>query len=151
MVTYRQMSVADVPDVFGIRVSTLENVVTMSELEEEYELTPATLAEAMQESAKGWVCEVDDRIVGFAMGDSETGEMTVLAVLPEFERRGIGKKLLVQVQEWLFESGHKQLWLVTTPNPSFRAYGFYLSQGWRATGEIIDGEDEKFVLWLSDS
>lgn len=53
--------------------------------------------------------------------------------------------LLSRVRDWLFESGHNEIWLVTTHDPSFRAYGFYRSQGWMATGEIND-EEEKFVL-----
>jgi N-acetylglutamate synthase-like GNAT family acetyltransferase len=142
----RELTAADVPEVFALRVSTLENTVTMQELEEEYGLTPETLAEAMQHSAKGWVCEVEGKIVGFAMGDCDTGEMTVLAVLPGFEKRGIGKQLLERVQDWLFKSGHEELWLLTTPDPTFRAYGFYQAQGWVATGELVDEEEEKFVL-----
>ena len=138
---------ADIPDVFAVRVSTAENSVSMKELEEEYELTPATLVAAMQVSTKGWVYEIDDKIVGFAMGDSESGEMTVIAVLSEYERRGIGRALLGKVSDWLFDLGHDEIWLLTTPDPSFRAYGFYLSQGWTATGLIIEEEEaEKFVL-----
>jgi ribosomal protein S18 acetylase RimI-like enzyme len=147
MINIREMTVADIPDVFAVRVSTAENSVTMEELEEEYELTPETLSAAMQDSAKGWVCEVDDQVVGFAMVDGESGELTVIAVLSEFERRGIGQMLLGKVKDWLFDSGHDEIWLLTTPAPSFRAYGFYLSQGWTATGLIIEEEEaEKFVL-----
>jgi ribosomal protein S18 acetylase RimI-like enzyme len=146
MTTIRQMTATDLPEVFAVRVSTLENTITMQGLEEEYGLTRETLAEALQHSAKGWVCEIEGKIVGFAMGDRDSGEMTVLAVLPGFEKRGIGKQLLDRVQDWLFDSGHKELWLLTSPNPTFRAYGFYQAQGWVATGELVDGEDEKFVL-----
>ena len=146
MTTFREMTASDLHEVFALRVSTLENTITMQVLEEEYGLTPETAAEALQHSAKGWVCEIDGKIVGFAMGDSGSGEMTVLAVLPSFEKRGIGKQLLKYVQDWLFDSGHTELWLLTTANPAFRAYGFYQAQGWIATGELIDEEEEKFVL-----
>jgi len=145
MTHIREMTVADLPDVFGVRVSTVENSVTMQELEDEYELTPETLASAMQVSAKGWVCEIGGRIVGFAMGDNKSGEMTVIAVLSDCEQRGIGKRLMLEVQGWLFDSGHNEIWLVTTHDRSFRAYGFYQSLGWVATGVIIE-EEEKFVL-----
>ncbi len=145
MTDIREMTVADLPEVFAVRISTEQNAVTMQELEDEYDLTPQTLAAAMNSSAKGWVCEVGGRIVGFAMGDRDEGEMTVIAVVSDCEQRGIGKQLIRKVQDWLFESGHEEIWLVTTPNPSFRAYGFYLSLGWTATGVIID-EEEKFVL-----
>ena len=65
---------------------------------------------------------------------------------PVDERRGIGKKLLESVQDCLFGLGHEELWLATTSDPSFRAYGFCLAQGWRATGEILDEDQEKIVL-----
>jgi ribosomal protein S18 acetylase RimI-like enzyme len=145
MLNFRQMSVLDIPEAFEVRISTVENVVSIQELEDEYGLTPETLAVAMSGSSQGWVCTEDERIVGLAMGDQETGEMSVVAVRPEYEGRGIGGKLLNLVQDWLFESGHDELWLVTTPDPGFRAYGFYISRGWRPTGDIDDG-DEKFVL-----
>lgn len=141
------MTVSDLPKVFSVRVSTIENSVTMQELEEEYELTPESLAAAMLLNIRGWVCEIDDRIAGFAMGDNESGEMTVIAVLPEYEQRGIGRRLLAKVRDWLFQSGHDEIWLVTTQDASFRAYGFYLSQGWTATGEYIEEEEgERFTL-----
>ena len=146
MTTIREMTVADLPEVFEVRVSTRENSITLQEMEAEHGITPAGVAEAMQDFAKGWVCEVDGKIVGFSMGDADTGEMTVLAVLPEYEKRGIGKKLLTKAQEWLFGLGHEQLCLATTHNPNLRAYGFYLSQGWRATGELVTENEEKFVL-----
>jgi GNAT superfamily N-acetyltransferase len=79
------------------------------------------------------------------MGDSTNAELTVIAVLPDYEGRGIGKRLLSEVENWLFSLGHKELWLVTTPDPDLRAYNFYVKRGWVPTGEIID-EDEKFVL-----
>ena len=145
MLTYRNMETADLPEVFELRTSTLENVITHEELERDYGLTPLTLAQAMEASVRGWVCCDDDRIVGFAMGDSATGEMNVVAVLPGYEGRGIGKKVLGLVQDWLFGSGHTEVWLMATPDPGIRAYGFYRRLGWRTTGELIDGE-EKMVL-----
>lgn len=147
MTIFREMTVSDLPEVFSVRVSTKENSVTMQELEKEYELTPRSLAAAMLINMRGWVCEVDGRIVGFAMGDNQSGEMTVIAVLSEYEERGIGRRLLAKVRDWLFQSGFDEIWLVTTPDPSFRAYGFYLSQGWTATGEYIEEEEgERFIL-----
>lgn len=138
------MTSADIYAAFRIRTSTTENALSMQDLEEWYGLTPATLTVAMQGSASGWVCEVDKEIVGFAMGDADEGELTVLAVLPEYEGKGIGKQLLAEVEQWLFGLGHKELWLMTTPDPALRAYNLYTSQGWSPTGEI-DDEDEKFL------
>jgi GNAT superfamily N-acetyltransferase len=144
MPQFRKMTAADIDAAFRIRTSTTENALSLQDLEEDYGLTPQTLATALQGSASGWVCEVDAQVVGFAMGDSEAGELTVIAVLAEHEGNGIGRRLLAEVESWLFGLGHEAIWLVTSPDPSFRAYQLYLSQGWRATGVIIE-EDEKFV------
>jgi GNAT superfamily N-acetyltransferase len=45
-------------------------------------------------------------------GDGETCEILVLAVLPEYEGRGIGSKLLAHVVEWLRSVGFNT-WLIS--------------------------------------
>jgi len=69
--------------------------------------------------------------VGFAMGNGLTGEMWVVAVLPEYEGRGIGRALLGRVEAYLRSRGRSRLWLTTDVDPSLRAYGFYRRCGWR--------------------
>ncbi len=147
MYKFREMTLLDITAAFHVRTSTTENAITMLELVDDYDLTSETVAKAMETSAKGWVCETENNeVVGFAMGDSEEYELTVLAVLPKHEAKGIGKKLLTEVESWLFRLGADKIWLVTTPDPSLRAYKLYLSHGWKPTGEII-GKDEKFVKY----
>ncbi len=141
----RAMTTHDVPRCFEVRTATLENALTMEQLEEWYDLTPDSLTKSMGDTLRGWVFEDGGVIVGFAMGDSTDGELTVIAVLPGHEGRGVGKVLLEAVTRWLLGEGCPELWLVTTANPDLRAYGFYLSQGWRATGEIDEDDEERFV------
>ncbi len=76
------------------------------------------------DSCQGWICETDDRPVGFAIGDKKNGEMWVIAVLPEYINKGIGSKLLVLVEEWLFANGWPEIWLTTDIDDSLRAYTF---------------------------
>ncbi len=138
------MTEADLTAVFEIRLAVTENKVTMSRLVE-LGLTPVSVAKALKGQAIGWVCTDSENVVGFAIGDGASGEVTVLATMPGYEGRGIGKTLMQLVQAWLFNKGHKEIWLVTEPNPGFRAYGFYQSLGWTPTGKMI-GEDEKLTL-----
>ena len=63
------------------------------------------------------------------MGNKETGEMWVIAVLREYEGRGIGRQLLRLVEEWLYSQGWKEVWLTTDPDENFRAVGFYRHEG----------------------
>lgn len=72
------------------------------------------------------------------MGDKTTGEIWVIAVLREFEGRGIGRQLLRLVEDWLWSHGWKEIWLTTDPDESLRAIGFYRHEGWQ-DWKIEDG------------
>lgn len=143
--TYRRMEEADVEAVFQVRTSTIENAITRDELKEYYDITPDSVAASLRRKAGGWLCEIRGEIVGFCMGDRSNGEVTVLAVLPDLEGRGIGKTLLAYVRDWLYAAGHEQIWLMSNPDPSVRAHGFYRSLGWQPTGRIVE-DDEVLVL-----
>ncbi|MCR9277440.1 MAG: GNAT family N-acetyltransferase [Pseudomonadaceae bacterium] len=93
-------------------------------------ITPDSIEAAIAGSHKGWLFEEDGEVAGFAMGDSERAELTVMAMLPAYEGRGIGGELLGNVEHWLKSQGCKKVWLTTDINPDLRAYGFYLSRGW---------------------
>lgn len=67
----REMEIDDIPATFAVKLSTVENAVTMPELERDYGITPHSLSEAMKSHVKGWVCEDAASTVGFAMGDNE--------------------------------------------------------------------------------
>ncbi len=134
---------SDIEATLKVRFSTVENAITREELEEDYGITPQSMALDMEAHARGWVCEDAGQIVGFAMGDTDNAEVTVVAVLPSYEGRGIGKTLLGRVQHWLFGEGHEEIWLNANPDPSVRATGFYEKLGWHNTGKL---NDEDVVL-----
>ena len=64
------------------------------------------------------------------MADRATGELWVIAILPEYEGRGIGGKLISLAEEWLWSSGCERAWLTTDLDTSLRAYGFYRRKNW---------------------
>ncbi len=90
----------------------------------------------------GHVCSVDGNIVGFCFGARETGEIQVVALLPEFENRGIGRELLDRTSKELAKLGHTRLFLGCSPDPQSRSYGFYRHLGWRSTGTFDNYGDE---------
>jgi len=149
MLTYRAMTVDEIPAVLEVRFATVENAITLEELEADYGITPATIAASMASDSRGWLCEDGSNVVGFAMGDRGSGEVQVVAVLPGHEGRGIGKALLGQVTDWLFAEGYEEIWLGANPDPHVRATGFYRRLGWRRSG-IMKGGDEVLRLWHSD-
>ncbi len=90
----------------------------------------------------GYVCIANRKIVGFCFGSRETGEIEVIAILPDFEQRGIGRKLLSLTSRELANLGHTRLFLSCNPDPASRSHGFYRHLGWRATGTFDQNGDE---------
>ncbi len=127
---FREIRSDDIPSLFAVRVATHENALSREQLTA-LGVTDASVKEKLATSFRGWLCEVSGRVVGFAMGDRSTGELWVIAVLPEFIGKGIGSRLLIAVEDWLGESGCSRLWLTTDVDPSLEAYDFYLRHGWK--------------------
>ena len=126
---FRKITQADVPALFVVRTATRENSWTREKLAE-VGINEASVSEMLDTTHRGWLCETDDQIVGFAIGNRENGEMWVIAVLPDYEDKGIGAELLTQVENWLWSEGWTEIWLETDVDPSLRAYGFYKRQAW---------------------
>ncbi len=144
--TFRETRPSDVEDLFSVRGRTRDNPFSKEQLAE-LGITPEAIAGHLADGRiRGWVCLHDSNLVGFCNGDGETGEILVLAVLPEYEDRGIGSRLLAHVVEWLRSAGFNTLWLSASPDAGTRAHGFYRSLGWRPNGEIDDHGDEILVL-----
>lgn len=64
------------------------------------------------------------------MADRSTGELLVIALLPEYEGRGIGGQLMQHVENWLAQTGCSRAWLTTDLDQTLLAYGFYRHRGW---------------------
>lgn len=136
----REITINDVNALFELRTKTQENRMTKEDLAA-LGITPASITNGLRENLKGWLCEDEGTIAGFTMGDAATGEMMVIAILPEYEGRGIGRQLMQRIENWLFSKGHKELWLSEYPDPALRAYHFYRHLGWKPTG-IIKNEHQ---------
>lgn len=76
---------------------------------------------------KGWVCEIDNQIAGFAIADLKDNNIWALFVQPIFEKQGIGKQLHDIVLHWYFAQTKSKVWLGTEPKT--RAETFYRKCG----------------------
>ncbi|WP_420821232.1 GNAT family N-acetyltransferase [Ramlibacter rhizophilus] len=81
---------------------------------------------------------------------TDVGEIVVLAILPEWEGRGIGKRLLAMAIEELATLGLARLFLGCSTDPNSRSYGFYRRLGWRSTGQIDAAGDEILEYFTSN-
>jgi len=109
---FREITAADVQALFHVRPGTRENAMTLEELQR-LGINPRSVTESLTKSTKGWLCENASQVVAFSMADRATGEFLVIAVLPEYEGKGIGGRLMALTKEWLAASGCMRSWLTT--------------------------------------
>jgi GNAT superfamily N-acetyltransferase len=128
----RPIEVRDIPELFDIRASTRENAFSREALRE-MGITEESVASALGSTHCGWLSESEGKKIGFAIGDGSTGEISVIAVLPQFEGQGTGARLLEAVESWLYSLKWPELWLWTSSNPATRAFSFYTKRGWVIT------------------
>ena len=132
--TYRTALVTDIKQLHEVRMSVKENVLINTAL-----VTDDIYADYLTRRGKGWLCETDDSVVGFAIADIEKDSIWALFVRPEYEGRGIGRKLHNDMLDWYFALGKDRVWLSTAP--ATRAETFYRAMGWKETsrkyGEIF--------------
>lgn len=127
---YREISAADMPCVFHVRTRTRENSYTLEQLHR-LGITPESVVQKLATSFKGWLCAVADQVVAFCIADRTTGELWVIAVLPDFAGRGIDGHLMHSAELWLWSSGCTKAWLTTDVDATLRAYGFYRHRDWK--------------------
>lgn len=138
---FREITEADVPALFDLRPRTRENPMTLEDLQL-LGITPRSVTESLRQSTLGWLCEDSGRVVAFAMADRATAEFLVIAVLPEYEAKGVGGALMSLAEQWLSASGCKRAWLTTDLDTTLRAYGFYRKRGW------TDWKIERGLRWM---
>lgn len=130
---FRQAAFKDIDMMAEIRLSVVENV-----LSDPSKITRKMYEDYLDRRGRGWVCELDQKVVGFSYADREANSIWALFVLPEYEGIGVGKGLIQLATSWLFELGAKKVTLDTRANT--RADIFYKSQGW--TREDMKNEYE---------
>ena len=128
----RQASRTDIAAIHQVRMSVHENRLTRSVISEQ------DYIDHLETLGRGWVIEVAGRIVAVVVGNARNGNIWGLFVHPDFERYGMGRRLLDTAVDWLWSQGLTQLWLTTAPGT--RAQGFYEAAGWRRAAVTEHGE-----------
>ncbi len=147
-ISYRKAAPEDAAACIAIRGQTRENAFSAEELRD-LGITPASWSKGIADGDFPGIIACDaGKIIGYCFGDWETGEIIVLALLPEYEGVGIGKQLLQMVVEDFQKQGFKNLFLGCSPDPNARSYGFYRHLGWQPTGRQDEAGDEILELHL---
>ena len=124
---FREAKIEDIPQMQIVRNAVKENQLSDPAL-----IKDADYDEYLLVSGKGWVCEVESNVVGFAIADLLKNNIWALFVTPDFSQKGIGKKLQLLMLNWYFKQTQQTIWLGTSPNT--QAEIFYTKQGWTKAG-----------------
>jgi GNAT superfamily N-acetyltransferase len=138
---FREATLADIKQIQEVRNSVKENMLSNPEL-----VTDEDCVVFLTQRGKGWVCEVNDEIVGFAIADLQEHNIWALFLRPQSEGTGIGKQLHQLMMDWYFSQTREPAWLGTAPDT--RAAKFYALQGWKEIG--MHGKEIKFEMTFDE-
>ena len=124
---FREAKVDDIKQIQIVRNSVKENTLSNPNL-----VTDEDCLEFITLRGKGWVCEINHTIVGFAIADLVENNIWALFINPAFEKKGIGRRLHKIMLDWYFSQTTIKVWLGTAFNT--RAERFYRKAGWTEVG-----------------
>lgn len=138
----RRATPADAADCVRLRGLTRENAIPADVLAA-LGITVESWAAGIASGAwPGWIATHGDRIAGYCFGDTASGEVLVLVVMPDFEGQGLGRALLERTVQDLQAAGHSRVHLGCSADPAVRSHGFYRRLGWQSTGRFDPRGDE---------
>lgn len=130
---YRIATDSDIPQIQVVRNLVHENRLSHPSL-----VTDAAVRDYINHRGRGWVCETDRQVTGFAIADLVDNNIWALFVHPSWERKGIGLQLQQLMLDWYFQHDKEMVWLSTAPGT--RAEMFYEKTGWIRAGFHYQGE-----------
>lgn len=122
----RTAQLSDIEGMFDVRTSVIENHLSREEMRQ-MGITESVVADMIENNHCAWVATENDKIIGFSMILPDEGCLFAAFVLPEYEGRGVGRRLVVLAEQELFKH-HEIAWLETDKNS--RAAKFYMQLGW---------------------
>lgn len=139
----REAQLADIPQIQLVRNAVKENMLSDPAL-----VTDIDVEDCITRRGKGWVSEIDAVITGFSIVNVIDNNVWALFMHPDYEGKGVGKKLHDVMIDWYFTQTDKTIWLTTSPGT--RAEAFYRKIGWEETGLYGKGEikfEMTFANW----
>ena len=128
--------IAEIKDISQIQV--VRNLVKENRLSDPALVPDSDVQDYITRRGRGWVCEINEQVVGFAIADLLGNNIWALFIHPDFEKLGIGKELHDEMMSWYFSQTDKTVWLGTSPKT--RAELFYRKAGWKEAGMHGKGE-----------
>ena len=81
---FREATINDIPKMHSIRLAVKENILPNPSL-----ITPNDYENFLTVRGKGWVCEIENTIVGFAIIDVVEENIWALFIYPDHEKKAL--------------------------------------------------------------
>lgn len=118
-----------IKEMYDIRFSVEENFVHLHQIKY---LQRQQVIEDIEQGG-GWICKLGEEFVGYGLGIFAPNPMIGgLFVRPEFQGKGIGSTILIEIMDWFFNDDLSEIELTT--DPSSNAVLFYEKHGWAKAG-----------------
>ena len=82
---FREAQLKDIGDIMDVRMSVRENALNTPGL-----VTDKDCEEFITQRGNGWVCEIENKVIGFSIVDAKEHNVWALFVRPEYAKMGIG-------------------------------------------------------------
>ncbi|MBY4888388.1 GNAT family N-acetyltransferase [Pantoea sp. DY-15] len=122
----RTARLSNIEGMFDVRTSVIENHLSREEMRQ-MGITESVLGDMVEKSLSAWVATENNKIIGFSIIFPDEGCLFAAFVLPEYEGKGIGRRLVMLAEQELFQH-HEIPWLETDKNS--RSAKFYMQLGW---------------------
>lgn len=130
---FRLAQIEDIPQLHKIRIVVKENILPNPDL-----ISANDYEDFLTRHGKGWLCENENQVLGFAIVDLKEHNVWALFVKPGHEGKGIGRRLHDEMLDWYFDQTKETIWLRTAA--ATRAEKFYRKAGWKESGIRPNGE-----------
>lgn len=150
MIQFRPALPQHIAACIDLRGRTRQNGASAERLAELGVTEASWSADVQVDRLPGILAMAGEQLAGYCFGDATSGEIVVLALLPEFENQGLGRALLERCMGLMRERGHQRLFLGCSADPASRSHGFYRRLGWQPTGKRDRlGDEELEFLFAS--
>ncbi|MBY4840292.1 GNAT family N-acetyltransferase [Pantoea sp. DY-5] len=122
----RTARLSNIEGMFDVRTSVIDNHLSREEMRQ-MGITESVLGDMVEKSLSAWVATENNKIIGFSIIFPDEGCLFAAFVLPEYEGKGIGRRLVMLAEQELFQH-HEIAWLETDKNS--RSAKFYMHLGW---------------------
>lgn len=139
MTTYRQITADDTPILADIaRTVWGEGHPVWQKLTAAHE--GGFPAGNLKTDHSGWTYSLEGKLTGFSLANRTTGEILMIAMLPEHRKKRIGRELMRQAEGWLWSHGWKEIHL--SIHVAQDVTNFFHHLGWQTSGA---GQGTTFV------